>query len=372
MPTASIKRDYYEVLGVDRSATRDQIKQAYRQLALKYHPDRNKSVDAAERFREIAEAYAVLSDETKRREYDSTGHAGVGERWSPEDLFRDFQFGDFFGGRFDDLSGILGELWGRPFGAGNREGRGLDLRYDLDLTLEEAARGGEFEVPITRSYSCRDCRGSGAKAGTSPKPCVDCQGTGQQQQVQTGKGVRMVTLTPCPACRGRGTIIETPCPTCQGSGFETRPQVFKVKIPPGVRDGVAIRLAGEGQPGHDGRSAGDLFVRPHIRPHPVFERHGDDLYLVKPLSFVEAALGAKMPITALGGDDLTLSVPAGTQSGTALRVAGKGMPKLGGTGKGDLYVVVEVKTPTDLTKRQRALLEEFAELEAAKRKTKAQ
>lgn len=363
MPVAETKRDYYEVLGVDRSATRDQIKHAYRQLALAYHPDRNRAPDAAAKFREIAEAYAVLSDDAKRREYDATGHVGVSQRWTDEDLMRDFQFGDFFGGRFDDLSGIFGDFFGRRARPGYGATRGVDLRYDIDLTLEEAAKGGEREVPITRSEKCKPCGGTGAKPGTKPKACTECQGTGQKQDVKTSKGMRMVTLTTCPHCHGRGQVIESPCTSCQGSGFQFAAHKLNVKIPSGVDEGMMIRLAGQGEANANGGPPGDLLIRPHIRPHPQFERHGDDLYTVKTVTFPDAALGTKILLNGLGGEAVRVAVPAGTQSGTALRLSGKGMPRLGAKGKGDLFVVVEVRTPTDLTTAQRKLLEEFARLE---------
>ena len=358
--TTETKRDYYEILGVDRSATRDQLKQAYRQLALKYHPDRNKDPDATAKFREIAEAYAVLSDDAKRREYDVTGHAGVSERWTTDDLMRDFQFGDFFGGRFDDLSGAFGDFFGQRTRPSSGPSRGVDLRYDLDLTLDEAAKGGEREIPITRSEKCAPCAGSGAKPGTKPKPCPDCTGTGQIQHAKTSKGMRMVTLTTCSRCQGRGQLIEVPCTTCQGSGYEFVTHRLNVKIPPGVDDGMMIRLAKQGEPNGNGGPPGDLLIRPHLRPHPSFDRHGDDLYMVKRVTFPEAALGTEIAVTGLGGETLRVTVPAGTQSGTALRLSGKGMPRLEGKGKGDLFVVTEVRTPTDLTPRQRKLLEEFA------------
>jgi molecular chaperone DnaJ len=366
MPATGTKRDYYEVLGVDRAATRDQIKHAYRQLALKYHPDKNKEPGAAEKFREIAEAYAVLSDDVKRKEYDTTGHAGVSERWSPEDLMRDFQFGDFFGGRFGDLSGIFGDFFGRRMRPGAAATRGVDLRYDLDLTLEEAAQGGEREVRITRSEQCAPCGGTGAKAGTKPLACPDCKGTGQKQEVKSRKDVRLVTLTTCVRCRGRGRIVEQPCDLCEGSGYRFVPHVLKVNIPPGVDDGMVIRLPGQGEANANGGPPGDLLIRTHIRRHPSFERHGDDLYMVRSVTFPDAALGKKLEIAGLGGERLHVTIPAGTQSGTALRLKGKGMPKVGDKGKGDLFVVVEVRTPTDLTERERALLQELAALQRAR------
>lgn len=360
VPVSESKRDYYEVLGVDRTATRDQIKHAYRQLALKCHPDKNKDPGAGAKFRELAEAYAVLSDDTKRKEYDTTGHAGVSERWSPDDLMRDFQFGDFFGGRFGDLSGIFGDFFGRRARPGTGATRGVDLRYDLDLTLEEAARGGERDIHVTRSEKCAACSGSGAKAGTKPKPCAECGGSGQKQEVKTKKDMRLVTLTTCPRCHGRGALIESPCGTCHGSGYQFVSHTLKVQIPPGIDDGMMIRLAGQGEANANGGPPGDLLIRPHVRPHPVFERHGDDLYVSRAISFPEAALGTKLSLAGLAGETLQVAIPPGTQSGTALRLSGKGMPKVGGKGKGDLFVVVDARTPTDLTDRERKLLEELA------------
>lgn len=362
MPTTK-KRDYYEVLGVDRPATRDQIKQAYRQLALKYHPDRNKSSDAEEKFKELAEAYAVLSDDAKRREYDTAGHIGVEQRWSHEDLFRDFQFGDFFGGRFDDLSGMFGDFFGRRTRPGYGMGRGVDLRYDLDLTLEEAAKGGVRQVQVTRSERCADCGGSGAKPGSKVTKCSACGGSGQKQEAQTSRGMRMVTVTTCERCRGRGQIVELSCPGCTGSGYQFARKALKVQIPPGVDDGMIIRLAGQGEANANGGPPGDVLIRIHLRPHPVFERHGDDLYLVSRIPFTDAALGSKIRVASLSGDHLQVTIPAGIQSGTALRLQGKGMPRLGGRSKGDLFVVVEATTPTDLSPEQRRLLEQFAQLE---------
>lgn len=359
MPIAEQKRDYYEVLGVDRTATRDQIKQAYRQLALQYHPDRNPAPDAAAKFREIAEAYAVLSDETKRKAYDTTGHAGVSERWSTEDVMRDFHFGDFFGGRVGDLFGLFGDLFGPRMQAERAVRRGADLRYDLELSLDEAAKGGERVFTMTRSEPCGNCKGSGAKPGTSPTRCPDCQGSGQKQEVKTVKGMRMVTLTTCPRCRGRGQWIEVPCEACQGRGIQFVPHTLKVTIPVGVDDGMLIRLSGQGEAGPPGTPPGDLLIRIHQTPHPTLERQGDDLYLARSISFPDAALGAKIPVTGLGGETVQVTVPAGTQHGTALRLKGKGMPRFKGKGRGDLYVLIEVRTPTDLSSRQRELLEEL-------------
>jgi len=363
MPAVDSKRDYYEVLGVGRTATRDEIKHAYRQLALKYHPDKSRDPDAAAKFRELAEAYAVLSDDTKRKEYDTTGHAGVSQRWSADDLMRDFQFGDFFGGRFGDLSSMFGDFFGRRMRPGADTARGADLRYDVDLTLEEAARGGEREIHLTRSQKCTDCGGSGAKAGTKPLSCPDCRGTGQKQDVKMKKDVRLVTLTTCGRCQGRGQIVESPCSLCQGSGYRFLPHALKVKVPPGIDDGMIIRLSGQGEVNANGGPPGDLLISPHIRRHPTFERHGDDLYVVQSVTFPDAALGRQLCITGLRGETLQVAVPAGTQSGTALRLSGKGMPKVGERGKGDLFVMVEVRTPTNLSDRERTLLQELEKLQ---------
>ncbi|MGE5220390.1 MAG: molecular chaperone DnaJ [Chloroflexota bacterium] len=357
--TAQQKRDYYEVLGVDRKATQEQIKQAYRQLAMKFHPDRNPAPDATERFKEIAEAYAVLCDPTKREQYDAAGHAGVSERWSTEDLFRDFTFGDFFGGRFADLGGIFGDLFGERPGRRPAKARGADLHSDLKLTLDEAARGGERVIMITRSDRCKTCGGSGAKPGTHPVVCRECQGSGQKQQIKTERGMKLVTITSCARCLGNGTIIESPCLTCHGTGYEFLPHQIKMQIPPGIDDGMLLRLAGQGEAAPPGGEPGDLLVRMLISGHPLLKREGDDLFAGAVIDFASAALGTKVDVPCLDKEFVKVTIPPGTQSGTALRLRGKGMPRLHGRGKGDLYVVVEVRTPTDLTSRQRELLKEF-------------
>jgi molecular chaperone DnaJ len=353
------KRDYYEVLGLDRSATQEQIKQAYRQLAMKWHPDRNSAPDATDRFKEVAEAYAVLSDETKRRAYDTTGHAGVSERWSTEDIFRDFDFGDFFGGRMGDIWSVFGDMFpGRATRASGRT-QGTDLRYELHLTLDDAAKGGERVIKLTRSDICKTCGGNGAKPGTKPVSCAECHGSGEKQQVRADKTMRVVTLTSCARCNGRGLFIESPCATCKGSGLEFLPHSIKVQIPAGVEHGMLLRLAGQGEAGPQGALPGDLLVRIYIQAHPTLKRDGDDLYAVMALAFPDAALGTKVTVPCLEDEKVIVTVPPGTQHGTLLRARGKGMPRLHGRGKGDLYVVVEVKTPTDLTARQRELLREF-------------
>jgi len=369
--TAQQKRDYYEVLGVERNAAQEQIKQAYRQLAMKFHPDRNPAPDATERFKEIAEAYAVLSDPTKREQYDTAGHAGVSERWSTEDLFRDFAFGDFFGGRFADVGGIFGDLFGARSRRGPAKARGPDLHSGLRLTLDDAARGGERVIAITRSDRCKTCGGSGAKPGTHPVVCQECQGTGQKRRIKTEKGMKLVTITACARCLGSGTIVESPCLTCHGTGYEFLPHQIKVQIPPGIDDGMLLRLAGQGEAAPPGGEPGDLLVRVLINAHPLLKREGDDLFTGAVIDFASAALGTKVDAPCLEKEIVKVTIPPGTQSGTALRLRGKGMPRLRGRGKGDLYVVVEVRTPTDLTARQRELLREF-KLEAGKKSAAAQ
>lgn len=368
---AQQKRDYYEVLGVDRSATQEQIKQAYRQLAMTYHPDRNPAPDATDHFKEIAEAYAVLCDPAKREQYDTTGHAGVSARWSTEDLFRDFEFGDFLGGRFADLGGIFGNFFGGRSRRGPVVPHGADLHYDLSLNLEQAAKGCERPIAITRSDRCKTCTGSGAKPGTEPVTCSDCQGSGQKQETKTEGAMKLVTIASCARCLGRGTLIESPCVTCQGSGFEFVPHTIKVQIPPGIDDGMMLRLAGQGEAGPAGGKPGDLLVRVVVQPHRFLKRAGDDLYAVAAIDFASAALGTKIEVSCLAGEKLKVTIPAGTQSGTELRLRGKGMPRLNSRGKGDLYVVVDVRTPTDLTPRQRELLREF-KLEALKKSAPAE
>jgi molecular chaperone DnaJ len=362
------KRDYYEILGVDRSATQEQIKQAYRQLALKWHPDRNPAPDATDRFKEVAEAYAVLSDETKRRQYDTAGHAGISEHWSTEDLFRDFHFGDFFGGRFGDLGGIFGDLFPGATRRARAKPQGADLYYDLRLTLDDAAKGGERIIPLTRSERCKTCGGNGAKPGTRPVTCADCQGSGQKQQIKSDRGMRLVTITSCPRCMGKGIFIETPCTICHGTGLELLTHDIKMHVPAGIDDGMMLRLAGQGETAPEGGTPGDLLVRISIAPHPTLRREGEDLYTAMPISFPDAALGTKVTVDCLQGETVRITVPPGIQSGSALRARGKGMPRLHGRGKGDLFVVVEVRTPTQLTPRQRELLKQFKlETERARR-----
>jgi molecular chaperone DnaJ len=347
------KRDYYEVLGVTKTATDAEIKRAYRQLAVQHHPDKNPDdPHAEEKFKEAAEAYAVLSDSQKRAAYDRFGHQGVGAGaggfgFDPgftniEDIFDIFGFGDMFGGRTGRRTTVQ---------------RGSDLRYDLEITLEDAASGKDEKLRIPRLEKCEDCDGSGAEKGTQPETCVTCSGTGQTQYRQ---GFFSVMRT-CANCQGKGQIIKTPCKTCRGAGRIEKEKTIEIKIPAGVETGSRLRVSGEGEAGVGGGPSGDLYIVIHIKEHEQFERQGANLYSAVPVSFAQAALGAEIKVKTLDGEE-DLKVPAGTQTGTVFRIKGKGMPNLGG-GRGDLFVVVTLVTPKTLTKDQRKLLEQLAEIE---------
>jgi molecular chaperone DnaJ len=350
------KRDYYEVLGVTRSASDQEIKSAYRRLAVKYHPDKNPNdAGAEERFKEAAEAYGVLSDGEQRRRYDRFGHAGVsssaGSWGAPgfggiEDILGDlFGFGDVFGG-------------GRAGARRSAAQRGADLRYDLEITLEEAASGMTAQLRIPRLEGCETCKGSGAAEGTQPESCHTCGGTGQ---VRYQQGFFSVART-CHACRGAGRVIKTPCTTCNGVGRVEKEKQMEVKIPAGVETGSRLRVQGEGEAGTQGGGPGDLYVVIHVAEHDQFERQGSNLYEAVPVTFTQAALGAEIMVKTLGGEE-KLKIPMGTQTGTVFRLKGKGMPALGGRGRGDLFVSATVITPTTLTREQRRLLEQLAEVE---------
>jgi molecular chaperone DnaJ len=355
------KRDYYEVLGVSRGANEAEIKSAYRKLAIRYHPDKNPGdAEAEEKFKEAAEAYSVLSDAEQRARFDRFGHAGVSSgaaggqgSWGAqgfggiEDILGDlFGFGDVFGG---------GRAGGGRRGAAQR---GADLRYDLEMTLEEAAEGLTAQLRVPRLEACDGCKGSGAAPGTQPETCQGCAGTGQ---IRYQQGFFSVART-CGQCRGAGRTIRTPCETCKGAGRVEREKQIEVKIPAGVETGSRLRLAGEGEAGAQGGPAGDLYVVIHVKEHDVFERQGNNLYASVPVTFAQAALGAETPVQTLDGQE-SLKVPAGTQTGTVFRLKGHGMPVLGGRGRGDLFVSVTVVTPTTLTREQRKLLEQLAQIE---------
>jgi molecular chaperone DnaJ len=354
------KRDYYEVLGVSRNADKEEIKTAYRKLALQYHPDRNKAPDAEEKFKELSEAYAVLSDDEKRLQYNQFGHAGIGSRYTPEDIFRGVDFSDIF----KDIGfgfGGFGSIFERLFGGGGSRyevQQGNDLRYDLQVSLENVAFGFDTEIDVPRTEACDVCNGSGAQPGTSPKKCPKCRGSGQVQYVRSSGFARFITQQTCDSCRGRGVIIEKPCRNCRGSGKVDRKRRIKVRIPAGVDEGSNLRLRGEGDAGPSGTPPGDLYVVIHVNPHRLFERHEDDIYYEVQVSFPQLALGSEIKVPTLEGE-ATLKIPSGTQNGTIFRLKGRGISNLRNRRRGDELVRVMVQIPKNLNDKQRRLLYEL-------------
>lgn len=357
------KRDYYEILGVNKTATEDEIKKAYRKLAIKYHPDKNPGDKTAEeKFKELGEAYEALSDSQRRAAYDQFGHAafdpraraargfGGGGFHDPFEIFREV-FGNAGGGS------IFEELFGGGRGDASGPQRGDDLRYDLEISFEEAADGTEKEVSIPRMETCERCSGSGGEAGSKVRQCSTCGGRGQ---VVMARGFFSIAQT-CSRCQGSGQVIDHPCRDCHGSGRRERTSKIKLKIPPGVDTGARLRSAGNGEAGTRGGPSGDLYVVLHVRPHELFQREGDDLYCEVPISFVQAALGADIEVPTLHGR-ASIAIPAGTQNGTVFRLKGKGVKNVQGYGWGDLHVRVSVEVPTRLNAAQRTKLEEFAGL----------
>lgn len=355
---AVTKRDYYEILGVGRTVTEQDLKSAYRKLAHQHHPDKNPDdPHAEERFKEAAEAYAVLSDPEQRSRYDRFGHAGVSSAAS----------GAWGAPGFGGIEDILGDLFGfgDVFAGGGRgtsrrsgHQRGADLRYDLEITLEQAAAGMTAQLRIPKLETCETCKGAGTAAGTKPETCRACEGAGQ---VRFQQGFFSVSRT-CGNCRGTGQVIASPCETCRGMGRVEREKQIEVKIPAGVETGSRLRLQAEGESGAYGGVPGDLYVVIHVSEHDLFERQGNNLYVSIPITFAQAALGAEVSVKTLTGED-SLKVPAGTQTGTVFRVRGQGMPVLGGRGRGDLFVSVSVVTPTMLSREQRKLLEQLSKIE---------
>ena len=350
------KRDYYEVLGVARSASDDDVKKAFRKLAFQYHPDRNKDGDAEEKFKEINEAYSVLSDTNKRASYDRFGFSGN----SP--------FGQSGGGGgFEDFSGFggLGEIFETFFGGmgGGRArrgpSRGTDVNIKVNITLEEAAFGVEREINIQRVESCSVCKGTGAKAGTSPQPCMQCAGSGQVYQSQRSVFGQFTNVTACPRCRGEGKVIAEPCPTCKGGGRERQTRSIKINIPAGIDNGNQIRLSGHGNAGERSGPAGDLYITVSVTAHKLFRRDGGNILYEHALNFAQAALGTEIEVPTLYGP-AKLKVPSGVQSGKVLRLKGKGMPQLQRAGVGDEWVEIRVVTPDKLGKKERELFEQLA------------
>ena len=357
----SKKRDYYEVLGVEKDASAQDIKKAYRKLALKYHPDRNKSPDAEEKFKEISEAYAVLSDEEKRQQYNQFGHEGINGRYSWEDIYRNTDFASIF----RDLGfggGGIGSIFDMFFGGRGRRGRGpqrgADLRSDIVISLEEAAFGTEKEIEVQGFDICSACKGSGIKPDAHIQKCSNCQGSGEVRYTKNFGGMYFTQVQPCRDCNGRGIPAESLCQTCKGTGATQSLHKINLKIPAGIEDGYSLRLQGEGKPGEKGAPKGDLYVVVHVKSHEIFERRGDNILYETKISFPQAALGTKIEVPTLDGEAI-LKIPSGTQSGTIFRLRRKGIPHLHGWGKGDQFVNVVIETPKKLTRKQKKLLKQL-------------
>ncbi len=347
------KQDFYDLLGVARGAGADEIKKAYRKLAMQYHPDRNPGDKTAEhKFKEINEAYDVLKDEQKRAAYDRFGHAAFDGSAGP----RGPGGADFSGGFADIFEEMFGDfMGGRRGGQRAQAGRGADVRFNLEITLEEAFVGKQATIKVPSSVGCEVCDGSGAEPGSQPVTCPTCGGAGR---VRASQGFFTVERT-CPGCGGQGRVIKNPCRNCSGSGRVRKDKTLKVDIPPGVDDGTRIRLSNEGESGTRGAPPGDLYIFLSVRPHTLFQRDGADLFCKAPIPMTTAALGGPIEIPAIDGGRAKITVPAGTQSGARFRLRGKGMSVLRSAGRGDMYVELQVETPVNLSKRQRELLEEF-------------
>lgn len=353
------KRDYYEILGVSKDASKDEIKRAYRKLSKQYHPDINKEPGADEKFKEISEAYEVLSDDTKRAQYDQFGHAGANQ---------DFDGFGGFGGFSDAGFGGFEDILNTFFGGGSTRRRnpnaprqGADLQYTMTLTFEEAVFGKETDIEIPREEECSTCHGSGAKPGTHPEECPYCHGSGQISTEQNTPFGRIVNRRVCHHCGGTGQVIKHKCPTCHGTGKVKKRKKIHIKIPAGIDNGQQLRVAGKGEPGINGGPNGDLYIIFQVKEHEFFEREGDDIYCEMPISFVQAALGDEIEVPTLHGK-VKLKIPAGTQTNTKFRLRGKGVKSVRSTTPGDQHVIVRIVTPTKLTEKQKQLLREFAEI----------
>jgi molecular chaperone DnaJ len=358
---ARTRRDYYEVLGVSRDADQTAIKDAFRRLALRYHPDRNKESGAEERFREIAEAYAVLSDPKKRADYDRGSFAAVGGL-RPEDLYGGIDFEDLFGGLGFDWGGGLFE---RFFGGRVGPTRGANIEVGLEMPLDRILTGADERVRVRRADTCTACRGSGAEHGTSPRPCSSCGGSGQRVTGRRERGVTLKSITACSACGGRGQVIDRPCSGCGGRGQTEREEVLTVKVPPGVEDGMALRIPQRGHPAsHAGGAPGDLYVIVRTSPDPRFQRNGADLWHVATVGLADAVLGARVEVPTLEGR-ASVEIPPGTKSDAVLRLKGKGLPEFGGRRRGDLYVRVRLDVPLRVTPQARELWQRIRALERA-------
>jgi len=345
----AVKRDYYEVLGVNKNATDEELRKAFRKLAFKYHPDHNHGDGAEDRFKEVNEAYEVLSDTNKRSAYDRFGHEGNQNAFGRGFDGFDFGFGDIFDAFFG----------GSGASSAQAPQRGANLQYRLTITLEDAYFGTEKDVTITRTENCSECHGTGSKPGTSPERCPNCNGTGQVRRVQSSLFGRFTNIAACPQCHGEGQIITDPCSTCQGARIETRQRTLKVKIPAGVTEGSQMRIRSEGNTGARGGSSGDLFIVLQIAEHELFMRDGDNLLYELPINFAQAALGTDMVVPTIEGNE-KIKIPAGCQTGSVFRIKNRGIPHLNNRGRGDQFVTVSIYTPETLSKEQRKLFEELS------------
>lgn len=360
------KRDYYEVLGVSKGASDDELKKAFRKEAKKYHPDLHPGDKEAEaKFKEINEAYEVLSNPEKRQRYDQFGHAGVDSNYGAG--------GGYGGSGFGDFGDIFSDIFGGGFGFGGSGGRrngprrGNDVRQVVTISFEEAAFGCKKKINITKQEGCPTCKGTGAKPGTSAETCSHCHGTGQIQTQQRTILGYMTNVTTCPHCQGSGKIIKEPCRDCRGTGKVRKTRTVEIDIPAGIDDGQTMQLSGQGEAGERGGPSGDLLITVRVRPHQMFERSGNDVYLTMPVTFVQAALGATLTVPTLDGV-VEYDIPEGTQSGTRFRLRGKGIPFIRGKNRGDQYVTVEVEVPKNLSQRQKEILREFDEEKNYKKK----
>jgi len=355
MAQRTTKRDYYEVLGIARGASDDDIKKAYRRLALQYHPDRNQAPEATERFKEATEAYQVLCDAEKRGMYDRYGHAAFERTGGPGTV----DFSNFVGLSIEDL---FESFFGTPGqrGARQRVQRGQDLRYDMHLTLEEAVFGTSKEISLTKNATCKRCEGSGMQPGTQPTRCTRCEGSGEIRRVQQSIFGQFVNVTLCDRCNGEGHIIADPCTECQGRGAVRARTTVAIDVPQGADEGIQLRLTGQGEPAPRGGVAGHLYVVLHVQPHRFFKRQGNDLLLEMPINIAQAALGDEFGVPTLDNKQVNLKVPAGTQSGRIIRIRGEGVPFLREHGRGDLQVHLKVRTPTDLSEDQKKLFRQLA------------
>lgn len=359
------KRDYYEVLGVDKNADKKTIKKAYRKLAMKYHPDVNHEEGAEEKFKELSEAYGVLSDDEKRKRYDQFGHAGM-DGFSQEDIFNNINFEDIFngfgfGGGSQGGFGSIFDLFGFGGESSGPSGRGQDISQIVELTLEEVASGVSKDLDVRHKKKCPKCNGTRAEPGSSVKTCPQCNGAGQVKQVQNTPLGQFATVSKCPQCNGEGQHVEKPCTECYGSGLKTTTNKISINIPAGVETGTKLRVSGEGDDGIRGAPSGDLYVTIKVLKHDLFRREGQDLFYDLPISYVQACLGDSVDVPTIDGE-ASLNIPAGTQSGSTFKLRGEGIKSLNWSGKGNLYVKVQVVVPKKLSAKQKEVLKEFADV----------